>query len=96
MPLIQRYRTAANNRGFAPALTLHAWRAALSVALRELPAGSAVFTHFLVINAVVGELRGVDETLVFWPANASITTLERRAGQLELTQLGAEMATRVN
>ena len=72
------------------------WRDGMMRALAELGADSVVFTHFLVINTVVGQLRGRDETLQFWPANGSITTLERRAGRLLVVSLGEEMRSRVN
>jgi hypothetical protein len=54
---------------------LLAWRAAILGALAELPDRAVVFTHFLVLNTIVGAQEQRDETLVFWPANASVTAL---------------------
>lgn len=72
------------------------WRDAMMAGVGALPVNSVVFTHFLVINAVVGQLRAQDNTLVFWPANASITVLDRRNGRLSVAALGEEMRSRVN
>jgi broad specificity phosphatase PhoE len=75
---------------------LLAWRQGILAALEQVPAGAVVYTHFLVINAVVGILQQRDETLCFWPGNASITVLERKAGVLGLQELGEQMASRIN
>jgi probable phosphoglycerate mutase len=55
-----------------------------------------IFTHFLVINTIVGEVMQRDETLSFWPDNGSITHLRKRDGALELIALGRQMDTAVN
>lgn len=75
---------------------LVAWRGDILQALEELPAETVVFTHFLVINAVVGYLQSQDDTLVFWPANASITQLEQTETGLQVLSLGETMDTHVN
>jgi probable phosphoglycerate mutase len=74
------------------------WRQEMLAALAELDSGapSVIFTHFLVINAVVGALSGRDETLVCWPDNASITTIGRGESGLVLQSLGRQMQTVVN
>ena len=76
--------------------SLQAWRDAALVQLHGLNRPSVIFTHFLVLNAVVGELMERSETLFFWPDNASITHLTLTAGKLELVELGAQMETVVN
>lgn len=72
------------------------WRSAALQRLLELDSPLVVFTHFLVINAVVGQVLQRPETLCFWPDNGSITHLRRSGAALELVALGDEMATRVN
>jgi broad specificity phosphatase PhoE len=57
--------------------------------------GTAVFSHFVAINAVVSLLTGQDEVIVHRPDHASITTLEGGLGGLALVSLGAEAATGV-
>lgn len=74
---------------------LHTWRDAAIKGLQELSPPAVVFTHFLVINAVVGVLLGRAETLCFWPDNGSITHLRVGSSGLELVALGDEMPTAV-
>lgn len=75
---------------------LIAWRTACMRQLSTLEQPAVVFTHFLVINAVVGQILGRAETLCFWPANGSVTRLRNTGSGLELLELGQEMATIVN
>jgi broad specificity phosphatase PhoE len=75
---------------------LVAWRTATLQHLLALQQPAVVFTHFLVINAVVGHVLNRVETLCFWPANGSITRFRHRDTGLELITLGEEMMTRVN
>ena len=72
------------------------WRDAASQTLLELRLPAVVFTHFLVINAIVGQILGRKETLCFMPDNASITRLHHTGTALELVALGREMETVVN
>jgi len=75
---------------------LLAWRTAALKQLLMLRQPAVVFTHFLVINAIVGQLLDSDKTLCFWPANGSITRLRYHGKRLELIMLGEEITTRVN
>jgi probable phosphoglycerate mutase len=75
---------------------LHAWRDQAVTALLEQQRPCAVFTHFLVINAVVGFVEQRDETLCFWPDNGSITHLRLVNGRLQLIALGRELQSLVN
>ena len=75
---------------------LWAWRTAASQHLLDMSRPTVVFTHFLIINAIVGLVLDRAETLCFMPDNASITHLRLTGGSLELVSLGDEMATVVN
>ncbi len=75
---------------------LWAWRERAVNQVKQCTDTTLVFTHFLVINAIVGQVLGRDETLCFWPDNASITHLRSRGDALELVALGREMETVVN
>ena len=73
------------------------WRDHTVEQLLELRTPTVVFTHFLVLNAVVGLIQEHAETLCFWPDNASITHLTfKNKTSLELLSLGAQMDTVVN
>jgi probable phosphoglycerate mutase len=75
---------------------LHAWRGRAVRALEQAAAPSVVFSHFLVINAVVGAILDQPQNLVFWPDNGSITQLRLVGEGLQLVSLGRELHTRVN
>ena len=75
---------------------LNAWRSKALHQLLELRQPAVIFTHFLVINAVVGQVLGRPETLCCWPANGSITQLRHNGSSLELIALGQEVETHVN
>ena len=72
---------------------LDAWRASVLAAVEKLPDETAVFSHFIAINVIVGLLTGDDRVVVFKPGHASITKLERRGGKLVVAELGSEAAT---
>jgi len=99
VPLAQRQvwlRQFMQQHWYEQPAELSQWRAAAWQRLVDLPRSAVVFTHFLVINAIVGQLQGRPETLCFLPDNASITRLRHTGTGLELVALGDEMETVVN
>ncbi|MEH6583967.1 MAG: histidine phosphatase family protein [Halioglobus sp.] len=76
--------------------SLQQWRNGMMEKLIALQKPTVVFSHFLVLNTVVGNLQGREETLCFWPDNASVTRLRHTGSGLELVALGREMSTVVN
>lgn len=71
-----------------------AWRAAIVDSL--LARGStAVFSHYVAINAVVSALAQDDRVMVFRPDHTSITVLETDGKALNLVARGREAATGV-
>jgi broad specificity phosphatase PhoE len=76
--------------------SLCVWRDTALERLQALQRPVVVFTHFLVLNAIVGHLLERSETLCFWPDNASITRLRHTGAGLELVSLGQELETVVN
>ncbi|MFK8043137.1 histidine phosphatase family protein [Congregibacter sp.] len=75
---------------------LHQWRQNIVDAVESLSGTTIVFTHFLVINALVGWYQKREETLVFWPDNASVTVLDDSTGSLAVRSLGKQMSSVVN
>ena len=74
---------------------LDQWRRSVLAAVEKLPEETAVFSHFIAINAIVGLLMKDDRVVVFKPGHASITALERVGGELRVKELGPEAATLV-
>ncbi len=76
--------------------SMHQWRDRAFGQVMGFEQPTVVFTHFLVINAVVGKVLDRAETLCFWPDNVSVTHLRRTGDGLELVALGRQMKTVVN
>ena len=70
------------------------WRGEIAASLLAR-GNTAVFSHYVAINAVVSSLLGVDEVLAFRPDHCSITVLETDGKTLTLIEKGAEAATSV-
>ncbi len=73
-----------------------AWRSSAIHFVKSLSRPSVLFTHFLLINAILGELMKLDDTLYFWPKNCSITHIRSKGTSLELVSLGDQMQSTVN
>ncbi|MDG1987145.1 MAG: phosphoglycerate mutase family protein [Halieaceae bacterium] len=73
-----------------------AWRSTAIRFVKSLSSPSVLFTHFLLINAIVGEIMKVDRTLYFWPENCSITHIRSNGISLELVSLGDQIHSVVN
>ncbi len=69
------------------------WRAAIIDCLQQQKENAVLFTHFMVINAVVGHVEGADKVLLFRPDNASITRISLNKGELSLIERGREAIT---
>jgi broad specificity phosphatase PhoE len=71
-----------------------AWRTAIVESLLQR-GSTAVFSHYVAINAVVSALAGDDRVMVFRPDHTSITVLETNGEALNLVMRGREAATGV-
>ena len=71
------------------------WRSRLLDTIAGLPSETAVFTHFVAINAIVGALEGQDSVTVFRPNYCSVTTLEPTPTGPHLIERGQSLETRV-
>lgn len=70
------------------------WRGGIADSLL-VRGNTAVFSHYVAINAVVSKLKGVDQVLAFRPDHCSITVLETDGTTLTLVEQGAEASTGV-
>lgn len=75
---------------------LQRWRQDLIDCLREIRADTAIFSHFVAINAAVGAAEGDDRVVLFRPDNGSITAIETGSGRLAVLSRGTEAETRIN
>jgi broad specificity phosphatase PhoE len=75
-------------------LDYDAWRRQVAASLNAR-AGTAVFSHYVAINAVVSVLAEDDRVLTFRPDHTSVTTLETDGEALTLVEKGREASTGV-
>ncbi|MFN3523021.1 MAG: histidine phosphatase family protein [Phenylobacterium sp.] len=75
-------------------LDYDAWRRAIAQSL-VARGDTAVFSHFVAINAVLSTLAGEDRVISFRPDHASITVLETDGRVLRLVAKGPEASTTV-
>lgn len=70
------------------------WRKAVAASL--LPrAGTAVFSHYVAINAVMSHVEGHDQIVSYRPDHTSISTLDTNGETLTLVEKGREASTGV-
>lgn len=71
------------------------WREGIHVGLQSLPAGALVFTHFMVMNVVVGLATSNDQYVCYQPDNGSVLQLQMREGEILILEKGAEATSKV-
>jgi broad specificity phosphatase PhoE len=75
--------------------TLQAWRRQVVDALIGLEQDTVVTTHFVAINAAVGDATDDPRVTCFRPDNCSCTVLDVEQGRLTLVERGREATTEV-
>jgi probable phosphoglycerate mutase len=75
---------------------LTSWRDHMHSQLLAMQKPTVIFTHFMVLNTMVGLLSGREETVCFRPDNASITQIKHNGDSLELVAQGDELETFIN
>jgi broad specificity phosphatase PhoE len=70
---------------------LQDWRARMLDYVHGVADDTAMFTHFIAINVIVGAAMNDEATIVCKPGHASITELEVTPRALRLVRLGDEM-----
>lgn len=99
VPLAQRQdwlRRFMKERWESQPPALHEWRRRSFAQVLAMRKPTVVFTHFLVLNAIVGQLMDRKDILCFLPDNGSVTHLSHTGSRLQLVELGREMQTVVN
>lgn len=72
------------------------WRSAILEEISRVREHTVIFTHFMVLNAIVGSLQQRDRVVCFLPANASITALKWSGDHHDLLELGHQLKTRID
>jgi len=72
------------------------WREAAWNRLFEFERHTAIFSHFMIINAICSKLTGSGETVCCLPDNGAIVRLSLESDTLKLVDIGRQMPTTVN
>lgn len=70
------------------------FRRSIADTVRAMPGDAVVFSHFIAINAIIGEATGDDRLVIASLDNCSVTTVEVHPdGRIELIESGGEADT---
>ena len=72
------------------------WKENIMSNIYSLKKDTIIFTHFVVINAVVGEILKSDKIINFQPSNCSITEISKINHKLKIVKLGKSLESKVN
>ena len=72
------------------------WRKMAIESLRNILPGTVIYTHFMVINTLVGWLVDSQATVTFRPDNCSVTELKLEKKQFTLVKCGGELPSVIN
>ena len=72
------------------------WKKNIMSNIYSLKKDTIIFTHFVVINAVIGEILKSNKIINFQPANCSITEISKINDKLKIVKLGKSLESKVN
>ena len=72
------------------------WKENIMSNIYSLKKDTIIFTHFVVINAVIGEILKSEKIINFQPSNCSITEINKMNDKLKIVKLGKSLESRVN
>ena len=72
------------------------WRSRIIEKLKNIKSNSIIFSHFMVINVVVGYIKKHPILLSMYPDNGSLTKIKVSNGKISLIKIGDEKNTKIN
>ena len=72
------------------------WRKNIMNNIYSINKNTIIFTHFVVINSIIGEILKSDKIVNFQPSNCSITEIRKINDRLKLVKLGKSLESTVN
>ena len=72
------------------------WRSRIIKKLKNIKSNSIIFSHFMVINVVVGYVKNHPMLLSMYPDNGSLTKIKVSNGKISLIKIGDEKNTKIN
>ncbi|MEC9414354.1 MAG: histidine phosphatase family protein [Pseudomonadota bacterium] len=77
-------------------INYHLWREKIISKILSFKSDTVIFTHFVVINNVIGKIMKSTKVVNFYPENCSITEIGIENNKIELIKLGNSSVTKVN
>jgi broad specificity phosphatase PhoE len=71
------------------------WRNSIIESLKVLQKDTIIFSHFMVINCVVGWIKNSEKFVSFHPDNCSVTKIRREKDEFEILNMGRDFTTTV-
>ena len=72
------------------------WRKNIIDKICQIENPTVIFSHFMVINTIVGYVKKDESIVCFYPDNCSITKLNKSEDEIYLTNLGNELSSKIN
>ena len=72
------------------------WRKKIIKKIISFKNETVIFTHFVVINNVIGKITNSKKVINFYPDNCSITEIGIKNNKMELIKLGDSSISKVN
>ena len=72
------------------------WRKNIIEKIWQIENPTVIFSHFMVINTIVGYVKKDESMVCFYPDNCSITKLNKTENEIHLTNLGSELSSKIN
>ena len=72
------------------------WRENIISEIKKIENSTIIFSHFMVINTIVGYVKKDESMVCFYPDNCSITKLNKFEDEIHLVNLGSELSSRIN
>ncbi len=72
------------------------WKENIMSNIYSLKKHTIIFTHFVVINTVIGEILKSDKIVNFHPSNCSITEISKIKDKLKIVKIGKSLESKVN
>ena len=72
------------------------WKKNIMNNIYSINKNTIIFTHFVVINSIIGEILKSDKIINFQPSNCSITEIRKINDRLKLVKLGKNLESTVN
>ncbi len=78
------------------AVELNEWREKIIDKIYSLKNDTIIFTHFVVINNIIGHILNSEKIVNFQPTNCSVTEIKLLEKKLQIIKLGKSLETKVN